>query len=62
MDHLLPACHTGYGPGGGDSHNVSWQKPLVNKNGCRPSWKIPEFPKGLATPFGPKLFKILEDW
>jgi hypothetical protein len=35
---------------------------LTKKQGCRPGWKIPEFPKGLATAFGPKLFKILEDW
>ncbi len=30
-DGSFAARHTGYGPGGGDSHNVSWEKPLVNK-------------------------------
>jgi hypothetical protein len=27
-----------------------------------PGWKIPDFPNGWDTAFGPKLFKILEDW
>jgi hypothetical protein len=61
-DGSFAACHTGYEHGGGDDCNVSWQKPLISKKGCGQGWKILEFPKGWATAFGPKLFKILEDW
>jgi len=61
-DGSFAARRTGFERGGGDGRNVSWQKPLINKKGRGPGWKIPEFPKGWATAFGPKLFKILEDW
>jgi hypothetical protein len=61
-DGSFAARRTGCERGSGDGRNVSWQKPLVNKKGRGPGWKIPEFPKGWATAFGPKLFKILEDW
>jgi hypothetical protein len=35
---------------------------LLAKKGHGLGWKIPEFPKGWATAFVPKLFIILEDW
>lgn len=59
-DGSFAAHRTAFERGGGNGHNVSWQKPLINKKGRGPGWKIPEFPKGWATAFGPKLFKILE--
>ncbi len=59
---MFATHHTRYAHGGGNSHNVSWWKTPVSKKGPGPVWKIPEFPKGLATAFGPKLFKILKDW
>jgi hypothetical protein len=61
-DGSFAARRTAFEHGGGDGRNVSWQKPSINKKGHGPGWKIPKFPKGWATAFGPKLFKILEDW